>query len=194
MKDRPWLYPQYRYRGIQPCGTEFYTNTMPTKLESMWELDRHTTIITNNTEPQLNWLRIQQATPEQLSQFFESQIKAKVVTQHQKTSITIDCIVTANLEVFIRSHQNAFPDINITYGSYHRCQGLDIEVNDPVLEAMQWVLRGEYRVRQVNLITHGILAVTEGWILKETHLFKVEQYKLRTLDKGVPVEKGLIWD
>jgi hypothetical protein len=188
---KEWFYPQYQYRGTQPDGIEFYTNNWPQKLEASWNLSGDT-IITEKIESNHNWLKIEEATPRDKGMFFSSQITAKVVTQHKATTIKIPCIVTANLEVFISGDHRGFPNLNVTHGTYYKAQGLDIEVNEPAIDAIRWALRGEYYVRKASLVGYGTVAVSEGLLLKETHLFKIEGKKLRPLGSNAFVDNGRI--
>jgi hypothetical protein len=125
--------------------------------------------------------------------FFSSQITAKVVTQHKVTTIKIPCIVTANLEVFISGDHRGFPNLNVTHGTYYKAQGLDIEVNEPAIDAIRWALRMEYYVRKASLVGYGTVAVSEGLLFKETHLFKIEGKKLRPLGSNAFVDNGRIF-
>lgn len=118
----------------------------------------------------------------------ESYIGVKIITPQKTATARLRCLITPALEILLedtvatKKLYDPRPTdfvVNVTEGTYHKVGGVDIILpEDPVLEAIKWLPLDHIKIRKVNFINYGVIAITEGLIFQETHIYVFQGSKL----------------
>ena len=202
---RIWAQPEYPFRFVLFDGTDIYSKRIPemTGMGYMWDTKHCVEMDTKVDEKwaAFNWQRSLQAFSTEHEKTVEenqsiakktdsvvSYIIAKVITPEKEAEVKIRCLITPELDILVEDTLNPQrpydpkPEnfvVNVTSGTYHKVGGVDIKIDtDPVLSAVRWLPLDHYRITKVTPISYGVIAITEGVVLKETHIYVFQNSKL----------------
>jgi hypothetical protein len=111
----------------------------------------------------------------------KSTIPITIITSQKQVNTDVKCTITKDLEIFISpslSNQEQNHTLNVTYDTYHDLNGVPIRVETPLLNAIKYIIKENYYITHVAPMSDNLIAITEGLIFKDTHIYRMENGKL----------------